>query len=164
VSVRDEERSMTQLIRCPHCGKPVDVAMAKAAAKKAKAESLRVAKALVISVDEVGWSTRVRNILANGIETYRNGGRVGIPIHTLGDLCALTEMDLYRADACGKVTIAEIRATLAEHGLMLGMYSGEMAPVDYGIPATVDEAKAQVKAWADEDREWEARGDNPTFL
>jgi hypothetical protein len=149
-------------IMCPHCGKPFD----KATAKKASAAAQRVAKALAISVDEIGWSTRVENTLANGYQRYMGGyGEEGgaryetFPIRTLGDLCGYWEAELLRLPNFGRVSLREVKDVLKQHGLWLGMTKDEMASADDRAAA-----KAQVKAWADEDRAWEAAEGNPTFL
>ena len=108
---------MTQLIRCPHCGKPVDMAVAKTAAKKAKAAAQRVAKAKAVSVDEVGWSTRVRNVFEN---FHKDGDYP--PIRTLGDVCKYTEAEWMRTPNFGRTSLAEIKDVLKAHGLRMAAW------------------------------------------
>lgn len=66
-------------------------------------------QAILRSVDEFGWSTRVRNYL-------RFAGTLRI-----GDLVQKSEADILRIPNIGRESLREIKETLADMGLHLGM-------------------------------------------
>jgi DNA-directed RNA polymerase alpha subunit len=67
------------------------------------------------SVDSLGLSRRARNAL----QRWDDDRDQYVKIRTLAELRHLTEFDLKHSPGMGKVSIAEIKAALAEHGLSL---------------------------------------------
>lgn len=125
--------SRNQIFCCPHCGRP---ALSVASVRSEEEHAARVGKAkakaaaFAIPLDEVGWSARVHNSFSHFTRSVELNPPVdgkylkdvpAVP-RTLGDLCSFTENDLaWMCNGLGKVSIAEIKETLAEHGLRLGM-------------------------------------------
>jgi DNA-directed RNA polymerase alpha subunit len=152
---------MTQLIRCPHCGKP---ALSIASVKDVSEHHAQIrktrdrVKVFSVRIDEAGFSNRVRGDLENfqiyerkDLNDWNSYHYRLAPIRTLGDLCLKTERDLHGpGNRLGKVSIAEIKAVLKAHGLYLGMTDDDLAtPVRESV--SNEEASDVVNA-------------NPTFL
>lgn len=73
-------------------------------------------------------STRTVNALKHYYDWDKRECR---PITTMGQLLALTESDLLQQHNFGRVSLAELKATLEEQGLYLGM---PLPPVLPGSP------------------------------
>jgi DNA-directed RNA polymerase subunit alpha len=64
---------------------------------------------LTMSLDEFDFTIRTSNVLKK------------LNIHTLKDLCTMTEIDLLTAKNCGRKVLEEIKKFLESHFLRLGM-------------------------------------------
>lgn len=74
-------------------------------------------------LDDLLLSVRIQNVLKNyGKHIHSDNGPVFVskPITTIRQLLALTKADLLRCPNFGRVSLAELEAELACHGLQLG--------------------------------------------
>jgi hypothetical protein len=92
-----------------------------------------MAQKLAATVDHIGWSVRVENILAT---FYHAGAEDRTPIRTVGQLCRLNEDDLLMQRSFGKRCLQEVKQRLSEIGLSLGMTEPE-GPPKVELPITL---------------------------